>query len=153
MLMLFFQQISAYVLSGFSHVRLFSTLWTIARQAPLSMGFSRQEYWSGLPFPSPGDLPDPGIEHMSLTFPALTGSFFTTSATWEALSFCYLLPKAQKQVHHSVVHFFKKKKSTASLLFPQKSQYLVFLSSSFKKNFGTVTPVSNWWIISMFESF
>ena len=45
-----------------SRVWLFATPWTIARQAPLSMGFSRQEYWSGLPFPSPGDLPDPGIE-------------------------------------------------------------------------------------------
>ena len=45
-----------------SRVQLFATLWTVARQAPLSMGFSRQEYWSGLPFPSPGDLPNPGIE-------------------------------------------------------------------------------------------
>ena len=45
-----------------SHVRLFATPWTVANQAPLSMGFSRQEYWSGLLFPSPGDLPDPGIE-------------------------------------------------------------------------------------------
>ena len=44
---------------------LFVTLWTVAHQAPLSMGFSRQEYWSGLPFPSPGDLPDPGIESVS----------------------------------------------------------------------------------------
>ena len=49
----------------FSHVQLFATPWTVARQAPLSMGFSRQEYWSGLPFPSPGDLPDPGIEPRS----------------------------------------------------------------------------------------
>ena len=48
-----------------SHIQLFETLWTVARQAPLSMGFSRQEYWSGLPCPSPGDLPDPGIEAMS----------------------------------------------------------------------------------------
>ena len=48
-----------------SHVRLFVTPWTVAHQAPLSMGFSRQEYWSGLPFPSPGDLPDPGIEPRS----------------------------------------------------------------------------------------
>ena len=48
---------------------------TVARQAPLSMGFSRQEYWSGLPFPSPGDLSDPGIEPAS---PALAGGFFTT---------------------------------------------------------------------------
>jgi len=51
--------------SRFSWVRLFVTPWTVAHQAPLSMGFSRQEYWSGLPFPSPGDLPDPGIEPRS----------------------------------------------------------------------------------------
>ena len=50
------------------------------------MGFSRQEYWSGLPFPPPGDLPDPGIEPTSLMSPALAGRFFTTSATWEAPS-------------------------------------------------------------------
>ena len=49
-----------------SRVRLFATPWTVAYQAPLSMGFSRQEYWSGLPFPSPGDLPNPGIEPGSL---------------------------------------------------------------------------------------
>ena len=53
-------------------------------QAPLSMGFSRQEYWSGLPFPSPGDISDPGIEPQSLASAACAGWFFTTSATWEA---------------------------------------------------------------------
>ena len=53
----------------------FGTPWTVAYQAPLSMGFLKQEYWSGLPFPSPGDLPDPGIEP---TFPALAGGFFTS---------------------------------------------------------------------------
>ena len=53
-----------------SHVRLFATPWTIAYQAPPFMGFSRQEYWSGLPFPSPGDLPDPGIEPRSPAFQA-----------------------------------------------------------------------------------
>ena len=53
----------------------FATPWTVACQAPLSMGFSRQEYWSGLPFPSPGALPDPGTEP---EFPALAGRFFTT---------------------------------------------------------------------------
>ena len=52
-------------LSSFSHVQLFATPWTVACQAPLSMGFSRQEYWSGLPFPFPGDLPDLGIEPRS----------------------------------------------------------------------------------------
>ena len=55
------------MLSPFIHVRLYATLWTAARQSPLSMGFSRQEYWSGLPCPPPGDLPDPGIELVSLT--------------------------------------------------------------------------------------
>ena len=53
-----------------SHVQLFGTPWTVAHQAPLFMGFSRQEYWSGLPFPYPGDLPDPGIEPMSSTLQA-----------------------------------------------------------------------------------
>ena len=61
------------------------TSWILARQAPLSMGFSRHEYWSGLPFPSPGDLPDPGIELQPLGFPELAGGFFTTSATWEGI--------------------------------------------------------------------
>ena len=60
------------------------TPWTVARQAPLSTGFSRQEHWSGLPWPPPGDLPDPGIEPSCLMSPALAGSFFTTSTTWEA---------------------------------------------------------------------
>ena len=54
----------------FCCVRLFATPWTIARQAPLSMGFPRQEYWSGLPFPSPGRLPHPGIKSVSLASPA-----------------------------------------------------------------------------------
>ena len=73
----------ACMLRHFSHVRLFATLWTVAHQAPLSMEFSRQEYWSGLPCSPPGDLPNPGIEPMSLMSPALVGAFFTTSATWE----------------------------------------------------------------------
>ena len=71
------------VLSHFSHVCLFVTLWTVTHQAPLSMGFSRQEYWSELPCPPPGDLLNPGTEPTSL-FPALADGFFITSATWEA---------------------------------------------------------------------
>ena len=67
------------MLSCFSPVRLFATLWTIAHSAPLSMGFSRQEYWGGLLCPPPGYLPNPGIEPASLTSPALSGGFFTTS--------------------------------------------------------------------------
>ena len=69
------------LVSHFSCVLLFVTPWTVAHQAPLSVRFSRQEYWSGLPCPPPGDLPDSGIEPVS---PALVGEFFTTSITWEA---------------------------------------------------------------------
>ena len=72
-------------LSHFSHVQLCATLWTVARQAPLSIGFSRQEYWSGLPFPPSQDLPNPGIEPVSLLSPAVAGGFFTTNASWEVL--------------------------------------------------------------------
>ena len=72
------------MLTCFSHVRLFATLWTIALQAPLSVGFSRQEHWSRLPCPPPGDLPNPGINPPSFTSPALANKFFTTSTTWEA---------------------------------------------------------------------
>ena len=64
-------------------------------QAPLSMGFSRQEYWSGLPFPPPGDLLNPGIEPASLASLALADRFFTTSTTWEAKSHCPLLISSQ----------------------------------------------------------
>ena len=68
-----------------SHVPLFETPWTVARQAPLPLEFSRQGYWNGLPFPTPGDLPHPGMEPPSPASPTLAGGFFTTSATWEAL--------------------------------------------------------------------
>ena len=64
-------------------VQLLVTLWTVACQPPLFMRFSRQEYWSGLPCPPPGDLSDSGIEPMPLTSPALAGRFFIPSATWE----------------------------------------------------------------------
>ena len=78
--------------SCFSRVQLFSTLWTVTCQVPLSMGFSRQEYWSGLPYPPPRDLPDSGIESASLLSPALARGFFATSATW----------KAHTDVHHNL---------------------------------------------------
>ena len=69
-----------------SRVQLFAIPWTVALQAPLSMGFSRQEYWSGLPFLLPGDLSDPGIQPASLASPALAGGFFfstTEPPIWE----------------------------------------------------------------------
>ena len=76
------------VLSLFSRVRLFVTPWTVAGQASLSMGFSRREYWSGLPCSAPGYLPDPQIETTSLRSPALAGRFLTTSTTWEGQGGC-----------------------------------------------------------------
>ena len=75
----------AMCVSRFSCVQLFVTVFTVVCQAPLSVGSSRQEYWSGLPCPHPGNLPDPGIKPESLMSPALVGGFFTTSATWGAL--------------------------------------------------------------------
>ena len=73
-------------LSHFSRVRVFVTLWVVACQFPLSMGFSRQKYWSRLPFSLPGDLPDPGIKLMS---PALAGGFFTTSGLGRRVIFFF----------------------------------------------------------------
>ena len=68
------------------------TPWTVTHQAPLSRGFSRQEHWSGLPRPSPGDLPNPGIKPTSLMSPALAVRFYTASATWEApIHICIML--------------------------------------------------------------
>ena len=76
----------------FSCVQLFTTLWTVALQAPLSMGFSRQEYLSGLPHPAPGDLPNAGTEPLSPVSPAMVGRFFNTSTTWEAQSIMIIDP-------------------------------------------------------------
>ena len=72
------------VLSHFSCAQSFATLWTVVCKGPLSLGFSRLEYRSGLSCPPPGDLPDPGIEPKSLTSPELARGFFTTSTSWEA---------------------------------------------------------------------
>ena len=91
-----------------SHVRRFATPWTVTQKAPRSMRFSRQEYWGGLSFPSPGDLPDPGIKpHLLIPPPSSRGlgapaprssRFFTTEPTWEPQSKCtpikINLPKA-----------------------------------------------------------
>ena len=67
-----------------SRVQLFTTPWAVAHHTPLSMEFSRQEYWNGLLFPTLGDLPDPGTETTSSESPAMAGRFITTSTTWEA---------------------------------------------------------------------
>ena len=79
------EDMCACMLNCFSYVGLFVSLLTVACQAPLSMGFSRPEYWRGLPCSPPGDPPDSGIEPMSFMSSVLTGRFFTSSTTWEAL--------------------------------------------------------------------
>ena len=66
-------------MKSLSHVQLLATLWTVAHLALCPWGFSKQEYWRGLPFPPPGDLPDPGIKPTSLMSPALAGGFFRFS--------------------------------------------------------------------------
>ena len=71
------------MLNCFSRVQLFAALWVAAYEAPLSTGFSRQEYWSGLPCPPPKDLLNPGIKPMSLISPAMAGMFFTNCVTLE----------------------------------------------------------------------
>ena len=95
------------MLSHVSNLHLFVTLWTVAHQASLSVGFSRQEYWSGLPFPPPGDLSNPRIETASPESPASACRFFTTKeflprrffprATWEAQVLYYLLNERKCQ--------------------------------------------------------
>ena len=102
-------QTRACVLSRFSRVWLFATLWTVACQDPLSKRLSRQEYWSALPCPPPGDSPNPGIKPVSLMSPALADEFFTIRATWEA----------HRAVYCQVIYIGKvsmKKKTRYSIL-------------------------------------
>ena len=87
------------VLGHFGHLQLLVILWTVACQAPLSVGFSSQEYQSALPGHPPGNLPNPGIEPESLRSPALVGRFFTTNTTWGAHLTRYALLKIQLSCH------------------------------------------------------
>ena len=75
---------------------MYAAPWTAARQAPLSMGFSRQAHWSGEPSPPPGDRPDPGIEPVSFASPALAGGFFTATATWKPSTYQVLSLKSRQ---------------------------------------------------------
>ena len=86
-----------YNVCALSRVQLFVAPWAVAHQAPLSMEFSRQEYWSGLSFPTPGDLPDPGIKPLSLASPALAGGFFITHTTWKAIIIYKLVLRVQER--------------------------------------------------------
>ena len=106
------------VLGHFSHVWLFATLWTVVCQALLFVGFSRQEYWSGWPFPPPGDLPEPGLNLGLFTPPALAGKFFTTSTTWEAqctwyVCYIYILYKYMCVY----IYFLLEKKESINQIF------------------------------------
>ena len=92
--------VSACVLSHFSHVQLFAIPWTIANQSPLSMGFSRKEYWSGLPFPSPGDIPNPRIKPAPY---ALAGRFFTTEPYRKPSHNCFI-PKCVHALYLMFCH-------------------------------------------------
>ena len=84
-----------------AHVQLFVTQWTVAHQVSLSMGFSRQEHWSRLPCPPPGDLPNPGIKPASLTSPVLAGSFFTSTVPFPYT----LLVQVLAPLHPAIVGF------------------------------------------------
>ena len=84
-------------------------LWTVACLAPPSVGFSRQENWSGLPCPCPGALSDPGIEPMPLMSPALAGGFFTISTTWETqTSFIYIQTQSSRKTKRMHKTFLRK---------------------------------------------
>ena len=93
------------MLSHFSHIQFFVFLGTVALWALLSMGFSKQECWSGLPCPSPGALPNPGIEPVSLKNPALAEGLFIISATWEAPVLVYYFPIAALTNCHQFIGF------------------------------------------------
>ena len=94
-------------MKSFSHVRLFAIPWTVVYQASLSMGFSRQEYWSGLPFPSPGDLPDPGIEPRS---PALQADTLPSETPYKNVSI---------QLHIWMFTCYRYDQSTGLIIYKQ----------------------------------
>ena len=109
----------ACVLSHFSCVLLFATPWAVTRQAPLFMGFSRQEYWSGQLSPSPGDLPNPGIQLKSPMSPALAGGFLTTSATEKPFQ---VLPCPSPHTHtHTQKHYSNSRRHLQSISMMMKS--------------------------------
>ena len=123
-------------------------LWIVAPQAPPSLDFSRQEYWSGLPFPTPGDLPDPGIEHSSLTSPALAGGLFTT-ATWEAHSADYsdwfvLLTWVVLWIRESLQLFWLLQTTNSSDCLSIPVMYFPFSSSCYSLWHRTLCILAHW---------
>ena len=111
------------VLNHFIHVWLLVTLWTVAHQVPVSMGFSRQEYLSGLPCPPPGDLPNLRIKPATPTSPALASVFSTTHATWEAPVILLFLPNFWQEVEHIlylILAIFNLKSQSSAFLFKKE---------------------------------
>ena len=107
-----------WMLSCFSRVQLFMTLWTVAHQAPLSMGFSRQECSSGLSCPSPGDFPDPEVKPGSVMFPALADGFFTLAPPRKPLLSIYI---------YSLPSLFKKRKRKGKLIIISRRKSISYL--------------------------
>ena len=126
-----------HVLSRSSPVWLFATPWIIACQACLSVGFSRQEYWSGLPCPSRRDLPNAGIKLASLMYPALAGGFLTTSTTWEANVVCLFTFNSNSLFPLLISPLtFRLPKNVLQLLFKCLGGFLQYLSvTDFTLNF------------------
>ena len=127
--------VCACVFSGFSHARLFATRWTVARQASLSLGISRPEYWSGLPFPPLGDLPNPGIEPVSAVSPALQANSLPLRH-WESpcilIAFPHLFcPPLHKPTEaHTLFHLWDQSFNFLWLLcLPPSPVYHVIFSS------------------------
>ena len=121
-----FMYICTYHAEMLSHVRL-ATLWTVAHQGPLSMGFLRQEYWSGLPFPPPGNLPKPGVKPASFMCLALVGGLFTTKATREAQHVCM-------SIHISADTYVPKYLLCRTFVFSQSQFLMVILTYSLHFN-------------------
>ena len=117
-----------------SRVQLFVTLWSVAHQVLLSTGFSRQEYWSGLPFPTPGDLPNPGIQPKSLASPTVTGGFFTTEPLGKSCKWLY-------GVSNSGVLDSK---------FNTISPVIYIDCYTFIYTFVTISPISNMLLLKLF---
>ena len=151
------------MLSRFSSVQLFVALWTTACQVSLSMGFPRQEYWSGLSFPSPGDLPNPGTETASLMSPALAGGSFTTAPPgkqhWRIDAFelwCWRrllrVPWTVRKSHQSILKEINPEYSLEGLILKLKLQYFGHLmrkdNSLGKKKKPRWCP--HWWHLSEF---
>ena len=122
------------MIKSFSHVWRFATPWTIACQAPLPMRFFGQEYWNKLPFPPPGDFPDPGIKPTSPVSPALAGGFFTTETTWKAPVWSIVLVKSSISLLIfclNVLYIIESRVLEISIIFVLSNSFFNSVNSNF----------------------